>query len=181
MKIILINVSSLDGKLTKGHGNNIYEWSSDEDFAHFQKIKSENNLLVMGSATFDAVKDNETAGLKPEEGRLRIILTSNPKKYKNYVVPGQLEFSNEAPVTLIKRLEEQGYKQLLLVSGGKVATSFFESQLIDEMYLTIEPKIFGSGEPLVQEKQFDISLKLLETQKLNPNGTLLLKYKILKQ
>src|SRR5258708_35931822 len=132
MKIILIDVSSLDGKLTKWARDNIYEWSSPEDFAHFQKVKSQNNLLVMGSGTFDAVKDNETVGLKPEKERLRIIMTSKPKEYKKYVVPGQMEFSNETPEKLVTRLEKLGYHQMLLVSGGRVATSFFKENLIDE-------------------------------------------------
>src|SRR6266851_4117228 len=170
MKIILIDVSSLDGKLTKWARDNIYEWSSPEDFAHFQKVKEQNNLLVMGSGTFDGVKDNQTAGLKPEKERLRIILTSKPKAYTKYAVSGQLEFSNETPKQLVTRLEKQGYQQMLLVSGGKVATSFFKENLINELWLTIEPKIFGSGEPLVQEGMFDINLKLLSVERLNSQG-----------
>ncbi len=181
MKIILIDVSSLDGKLTKWKGNDIYEWSSREDFIHFQKVKSENNLLVMGSGTFDKVKNIEGAGLKPEKERLRVILTSKPQQYQKYVIPGQMEFSDESPRQLIARLSERGYKQMLLVSGGKVATSFFKEQLVDELWLTIEPKIFGSGEPLVQEGAFDISLKLLSMEKLNSQGTLLLKYQVITQ
>jgi len=181
MKVILIDVSSLDGKLTKWKGNDIYEWSSREDFMHFQKVKSENNLIVMGSGTFDKVKDNESAGLKPEKERLRIIMTSKPEQYSYYLVPGQMEFSDETPRALVTRLEKKGYKQMLLVSGGKVATSFFKEQLIDELWLSLEPKIFGSGEPLVQEGAFDISLTLKSVEKLNTQGTLLLKYSVIKQ
>src|SRR5258708_6455277 len=125
MKVILIHASSIDGKLTKGTGKNIYEWSSPEDFSHFQKIKRQNNLIVMGSGTFDDVKDNKQAGLKPEKERLRIILTSKPQNYTQYVIPGQMEFSDETPKQLLERLDKQGFTQMLLVSGGKVATSFF--------------------------------------------------------
>src|SRR3989344_888683 len=104
MRIILINVVSLDGRFTKWDGNNIYEWSSPEDFKFFQKTKSENNLLVMGSGTFDQVKDIEKAGLKPEKNRLRIVMTRNPLKYKSFTVPGQLEFTSETPSELAMRL-----------------------------------------------------------------------------
>src|SRR5579864_4964676 len=110
MKIILIDVSSLDGKLTKWKGNDVYEWSSREDFMHFQKVKSENNLIVMGSGTFERIRDVEIAGLKPEKERLRIIVTRRPNKYQRSVVPGQMEFSNESPEELITRLEQRGYK-----------------------------------------------------------------------
>ncbi len=180
MKVVLIDVSSIDGKLTKWTGNNIYEWSSPEDFANFKKVISQNNLVVMGSGTFDKVKDNKNAGLKAEKERLRIILTKNPKKYSKFAVPGQMEFSDETPKQLITRLKKFGFKQMLLVSGGKVATSFFKQNLVDELLLTIEPRIFGIGEPLVQNTKFDIKLKLLSTKKLNAQGALFLKYKILK-
>src|SRR5688500_9738585 len=133
MKIILVDVASVDGKLTKGNSTNVHDWASREDFAHFQKVKSENNLLVMGSGTF------EKTNIEPEEERLRIVLTSNPEKYMQFEIRGQLEFSNEDPKTLIKRLEKMDYKQMLLVSGRRVATSFFAENLIDELWLTIEP------------------------------------------
>jgi len=181
MKIILIDVSSLDGKLTKWARENIYEWSSPEDFAHFQKVKAQNNLLVIGSGTFEGVKDNKIAGLKPEKERLRIVMTSRPKAYKKYAVPGQLEFSNETPQHLVKQLTKKGYSQMLIVGGGKIATSFFKENLIDELWLTIEPKIFGSGKPLVEEGAFDITLQLQSVDRLNIQGTLLLKYSVIKQ
>ena len=180
MKIVLIDVSSLDGKLTKWTGNNIYEWSSPEDFVHFKKTISQNNLIVMGSGTFDQVKDIEKAGLKAEKERLRIILTRDPKKYSRFVVAGQMEFNNESPEVLISRLEKMDYKQMLLVSGGRVATSFFKAKLIDELWITIEPKIFGTGEPLVQDEKLDINLQLISMEKLNEQGTLLLKYNVIK-
>ena len=107
-------------------------------------------------------------------------VAANPEKYKQFAVAGQLEFSDEKPKELIRRLEKQGYGQMLLVGGGKVATSFFEEELIDELWITIEPRIFGIGEPLVAEKEFDINLQLLNYEKLNESGTLLLKYRVIK-
>jgi dihydrofolate reductase len=180
MKIILINASSIDGKITKGIKNDMYEWSSPEDFANFKKVRSQNNLIVMGSGTFDSIKDNERVELKPEKERLRIILTKKPKNYSKDYIPREMEFSDESPKELIKRLEKAGYKQMLLVSGNKVATSFFKENLIDELWLTIEPRIFGIGEPLIQAEEFDIKLRLLEIKKLNPHGSLFLRYKIIK-
>ncbi|KKR76897.1 MAG: Dihydrofolate reductase [Candidatus Levybacteria bacterium GW2011_GWA2_40_8] len=179
MKVILINVSSLDGRFTKWKGKNIYEWSSSEDFAFFQKTKLENNLIVMGSTTFDHVRKIGKAGLKPEKERLRIIMTKNPSKYKEFEIPDQMEFKNLSPKQLIKHLEKRGFKQMLLVSGGKVANSFFKDGLVNEVWLTLEPRIFGSGKSLAEGSDLDVKLKLESSEKLNPQGTLLLKYKVL--
>jgi len=179
MNVTLIDVSTVDGKLTKWTDANIYEWSSPEDFAHFRKTLTEYNLVIMGSGTFNGIKDNPKSGFKPEKERLRIVLTRTPEKYKQFAVNGQLEFSAESPQALLKRLEKAGYKKALLVSGGKVATSFFKEGLVDELLLTIEPKIFGTGEPLVQNENFDISLRLMSCTQLNDTGTLMLQYKVL--
>lgn len=180
MKITAIAVTSLDGRFTKGSGKNIYHWSSPEDFAHFRKTVEQHNLLVMGSGTFDPVKDIPEAGLKPEKGKLRIIMTKHPKKYKEFTISGEMEFTDETPKTLISRLGKKGYKHMLFVGGKKLLVSFLEAKLIDELIITIEPQIFGKGEILSSEKVLDIQLQLLETKKLNDKGTCVLRYKVVK-
>jgi dihydrofolate reductase len=76
-------------------------------------------------------------------------------------------------------LGKQGFKQALLVGGGKIANSFFLDNLINEVWLTIEPRIFGTGKVLAEGRRLDVPLKLISTKKLNTKGTLLLKYKVL--
>ena len=173
MKIILLDVMSLDGKLTKWKGSNIYKWSSPEDYEHFSRAREENNLLVMGSGTFKVVHP------MPEKDKLRIVMTTQPEKYKKFVVTGQLEFRNEKPKELVKRLVRLKYKQMLLVGGKRIATAFLKEHLVNELWLTIEPRIFGQGETLVDMERMDVGLELLQFEKLNKQGTILLKYKVL--
>jgi dihydrofolate reductase len=173
MKVVLLYVASLDGKLTKWEQTTVHEWTSPEDAAHFQKIRDNSNLIVMGIQTFLDVQPT------PTNGTLRIVMTKDADMYAKKTVPGQLEFSKELPEQLIKRLEKEGYKELLLVSGQKLTTAFFQKNLIDEVWITIEPKIFGTGKSLITEEPMDISLRLLSSKQLNENGTLLLHYKVL--
>lgn len=181
MKIILIKAASLDGRFTKGNSRDIYSWTSAEDLSNFIKVKQENNLLVMGSGTFVSVKDIEQAGLKPEKGRLRIVMTENPGKYTKYAVAGQLEFTDESPRQLVARLEKQGYRQMLFVGGSKLLSAFLEAKLITDVWLTLEPRIFGRGDILNSTKDLDIYLELREITRLNKQGTLLLKYIIFRK
>ena len=173
MKIILLDVMSLDSKLTRWKEKNIYKWSSHEDYQHFCRAREENNLLVMGSGTFNAVRP------MPEKERLRIVMTTQPEKYKKFMVNGQLEFTNEKPKELVKRLVGLGYEQMLLVGGKRIATAFLKEHLINELWLTIEPRIFGQGEALVSMERMDVSLELFHFERLNKKGTILLKYKVL--
>jgi len=69
---------------------------------------------------------------------------------------------------------------VLVVGGSHIATSFLREQLIDELWLTIEPKIFGTGANFVTEEKLDIDLKLLSSEQINEQGTLITKYRVIK-
>lgn len=174
MKVILAMVTSLDGKSTKGFKPPKL-WASKEDQLFFKSLIAKNNLIVMGKNTFVASKDD----IKLLPGKLRIIMARNPAEYNNLTIPHQLEFSSESPKQLVSRLIKQGYQQMLLVSGPKLNTAFLKNKLVNEIWLTLEPKIFGSGFGLVDTEKLDIRLKLLSSKKLNSQGTLLLKYQVI--
>jgi dihydrofolate reductase len=70
---------------------------------------------------------------------------------------------------------------MLVVGGPHIATSFLKEQLSDELWLTIEPKIFGNGINVVADDRLDIDLSLISCDKVNDNGTLITKYSILKK
>lgn len=172
MKIVLIMVSSVDGKITRWVDADAYTWTSKEDQDHFEKTRAKATLMVMGRATLDLIRP------QLKKGKLRVVMTSNPAKYKLEEVSGQLEFTNEEPRDLVKRLEKKGYKKMLLVGGAGVNTSFFKQGLVDELLLTIEPKIFGKGKAIVTDEELNVRLKLLSIERLNKQGTLLLMYQV---
>lgn len=173
MKIIYISVSSLDGKITKWKNGIASEWASAEDQKYFREIIAENTLLVMGSGTYLAYKP------KAIRNRLVLVMTHDPAQYRQHTVAGQVEFSNETPKQLAVRLEMEGFANMLLVSGGRLAASFFEEKLVNEFWLTLEPRIFGTGSFLVADMKLDIRLQLISQEMLNRQGTLLLKYTVI--
>jgi len=65
----------------------------------------------------------------------------------------------------------------LLLGGASLNNSFFKANFVNELWLTLEPKLFGSGNDLAGNAELDINLELFEMEKLNSQGTLLLKYK----
>lgn len=173
MKITLAIVTSLDGKSTKGKLSP-NKWASKEDQSHFSSLISHHNLIVMGKNTYLLRKPH----LKLSQNKLRVVLTRDPKKFIKDRVAGQLEFTSEPPKELVKRLASLGSKEMLLVSGASLNTLFFKEKLINEILLTIEPVVFGTGKGLVNEENLHIKLKLLNIKKLNFQGTLLLKYAV---
>ena len=175
MKTILIFVSTLDGKITKWGEPKVSSWSSHQDQDYYKKVLNESRLIIMGSNTFNA----DT--FKPSADHQLIIMTGHPDKYKNLEITGQIEFTNESPVELIARFITKEHKQILVVGGPHIATSFLKEQLIDEVWLTIEPKIFGTGGNFATEENLDINLHLIHCGKVNEQGTLITKYAVLKK
>src|SRR3989338_11556198 len=135
MKIVLIAVCSLNGKITKGEDKNIYKWTSREDKELFFSLIDKHNLIVMGRRTYEAAKDN----IKLRQDKLRVVLTRDPQKYTKEEVKGILEFSKKSPRQVIQSLEKRGYKEMLLVGGGETNTLFMRFSLVNEIHLTLEP------------------------------------------
>lgn len=174
MKIILVFVSTVDGKVTKWGDSYIKSWSSQSDQEYFKKIWNDSRVIIIGSNTFNAEP------IKPSPNHLLIIMTRQPSKYKSYEVLGQLEFTDESPSALVKSLEKEGYEKILMAGGPHLATSFLKEQLIDELWLTIEPKIFGMGYNFAMDEKLDINLKLISCESVNQQGTLFTKYTVIK-
>lgn len=174
MHIILAMVVSVDGKSTKWDLPD-QSWASDEDKAHLSKLVSENNLILMGGKTYEYAKDH----IKPREGKLRIVVTRDPQKFLNDKIEGQLEFTDLPLEELVKSLENRGFNQMLLLSGEGLNKEFFEKKLVNEIILTVEPKIFGSGRSIIADSKLDINLRLKSIEKANENGTLFLTYEVL--
>ena len=112
---------------------------------------------------------------------LFIVMTRQHDKYQMEERAGQLEFTGDSPSFLIKRFEKEGEEKILVVGGPHIATAFLKEQLIDELWLTIEPKIFGIGAGFVTEEKLDIDLNLLSSEKINDQGTLITKYRVIRK
>lgn len=174
MKIIMVAVVSANGKLTHGDDPDIYQWTSKEDQDFFFSLVSKSKLIVMGSGTYRAIRPK----LKVQSEKLRIVLTSSPEKYRDGQIKGQLEFTSETPRQLYDRMIN--HPKMLLVGGSQVYSSFMKEGLVDEIYLTIEPVLFGVGKDLIAKGEVETRLELVSIEKLNKKGTLLLKYKVKK-
>ncbi|HHV02157.1 MAG TPA: dihydrofolate reductase [Defluviitoga tunisiensis] len=169
MKVILIMVQSINGKVRLINDKN-QVWSSPEDKEHFSNLTKEIGIVIMGRKTFDEIG-------KPLKNRLNIVLTGEPEKFekleKKYT--GSLYFTDEKPESLLNRLENEGYQTVALIGGPTINALFLEKDLIDEIYLTIEPVIIEGDLSLFSYVQGIHRFKLNEVSSLN-NDAIILKY-----
>ncbi|MDP2637258.1 MAG: dihydrofolate reductase family protein, partial [bacterium] len=89
-----------------------------------------------------------------------------------------VEVTQAEPEALLQELEQKGYREVAICGGQAIYTMFMEAGVVDKLYLTIEPVLFGQGMTLFN-KELDIKLELVDTKKLGEQ-TILLEYNVLK-
>lgn len=163
MKVILLMALSADGYITK-HEDALVDWTSKEDKKHFVAVTKKAGALIYGSKTFAFHN-------KALPGRLNVVMTRDPDASRNE--PGVLEFTNQQPAEILQDLEARGFKEVVLAGGSEINALFLREGLVDELYLTVEPFLFGSGKRLTKDMHLDVPLELIETSMLNAHSVLL--------
>lgn len=155
-----------DGKIAKS-SDHFPDWTSKEDKKMFRAVSKEHGVVIMGDKTFFTLP-------KPLPDRLNVVFTllENPPKTEN------VKWVSGDPQKVLEDLEKEGYKSAVLGGGTYMNSQFLERGLIDEIWLTFEPKIFGDGLG-VFGGDFNQDLKLLDVEKIN-DDTVVVKYKVLK-
>jgi 2,5-diamino-6-(ribosylamino)-4(3H)-pyrimidinone 5'-phosphate reductase len=129
--------------------------------------------------TIIAVTDQapEEKILKLREMGAQVLVISEGKKGQSAAVPHGVNLK-----LLFRKLEKMGMEKILVEGGGELNWSLFHLWLVDEMTITIAPKIAGGrlATTLVEGDGFDeiaqsikLQLKKVERKK---NGELVLRY-----
>jgi len=173
MRLTLIAAQSLDGFITR-HDHPGSGFASDADRAFFREALRAFDCCVMGGETYRVSRDTIRATLMPE--RLRVVLTRAPEAFANDTAPGKLEFVNTPPAQLAADLHQRGFQRCAILGGAQVHSLFIDAGLVDELWLTIEPLLFGGGTALLAQPTA-AKLSLVSSEKLSSNA-LLLKYRV---
>lgn len=158
---------TLDGKIAKS-SSHFPNWTSKEDKQLFAKISKEYGAVVMGYNTFLTFPS-------PLKDRLNVVFTME----KNLPEQENVKWVSGEPEVVLEELEKMGYKRAILGGGAFLNSLFLEKKLIDEIIITVEPKLFGQGLSLFS-KEFDINLQNTGVEKINDNSVVL-KYKVIYQ
>lgn len=157
MKVILVAAVSQNGFITNGDEDVVTTWTSVEDKAFFAQIKSQHHMYLMGRKTFETIPN------QPSPQKLRVVMTKDPEEFKHLQKPGHVEFTDSTPEEVIEKYQENS--SCLLLGGGEIYRQFLTQDLVDEMYITVEPVTFNSG-----VRFFDSSVD--EFISLHPNYTM---------
>ena len=171
-EVILLAAMSIDGFIAPLHKEHLSSttWTSQEDHRFFTQKSKAIGTMIMGSKTFATIGKALTQ-------RRTIVMTSQPERFADLNDPNLL-FTAKNPEEILASLNQQGIKQVALCGGASVYSLFLQKALIDRMFLTIEPFVFGEGIKLFNGFTGQIQPKfiLVSQQKLNSAGTLVLEF-----
>jgi dihydrofolate reductase len=82
---------------------------------------------------------------------------------------------NQPPAEFLAQIRKRRGKDIFLTGGGELARSFLQDDLIDEIYIGIEPLLIGEGIPLFPPGFPQREFKLVECKPYD-NRSVALRY-----
>lgn len=161
MKVVLVMAMTADGRIGRNPLEPV-DWTGREDKKAFVRITREAGVVIMGSRTFDTIK-------QPLEGRKNIVMTRDPARTSEHP---DLVFTSRSPSKILETLEDEGRETAALIGGPVINTVFLQENLIDEIYVTIVPRLFGMGLSMFN-KEFDQTMTLADLVRLDEDAVLL--------
>lgn len=158
MKTILYMAVTANGYIAKEDDNT--SWISKEEWDSYSAMVRKAGNMIIGHRTYDILtKQPEFSELQ----EVKIVVVSH-QDFKTLVSNHLTARTPQEALDLLKDT-----KEVIIAGGGKLNSSFMKIGLIDEIYLDMEPIIFGKGIKLFTDSDFEASLELLEVNKINSN------------
>lgn len=184
MRSIILNLAvSFDGMIEGPNGE--LDWLVKEEGTDFgdilNEILSDKDIIFYGRVAYEKFghqQADEQASPKIKEAFR--LLNSKTK----YVFSQTMKDDPTGAIVInagikekVQEIKQQPGKNIWLYGGAKIATTFFNLDLIDEIRLAIHPVILGKGKPLFQDIEHKKRLTLLSSQDY-ASGVTLVKYKV---
>lgn len=159
---------SLDGYIAKE--NDDTSWISVEEWNCYSAAIQKAGDLVIGHRTYEILtKQPEFSELQD----VKLVVVST-QKFQTLAKNHLIAASPKEALEILKDFEE-----IMVAGGGELNGSFLKGDLIDEIYLDVEPIILGNGIKLFGNSEVEAELELLETKKIT-DSEIQLHYKVLK-
>jgi dihydrofolate reductase len=159
MKISIYMASSVNGMIS--NKRNVPDWLSPEYEQGFMAVTQKSKAVIMGKITYNILAPDYLP--LRDEGTLVVLtrdLTQKPAQ-------SNVVFTDKDPKKIVTMLEAKGHTEAVIIGGTQTASEFMKAGLVDELYLVVEPVLFGSGLPLFKDVDFETTLALIDVKKLN--------------
>ncbi len=160
-------VSTIDGKTVSGElGDSVNDLGSKVDHDLMNRTIEAADAVLIGAQTLRA-----TGNVWNPNCPVRVVLSrsGNIDQQSKFLSGGTgLVMSGDSMAEISRKLRhDHGVKRLLILGGSKVNGQFLAEDLVDELFLTIAPKLklgrglptYAEGEPFEKHKLPEFNLK----------------------
>lgn len=164
--------TSLDNFIARPDGAVDWLFMKGEHMSDFAEYSKSFDTILMGRKTYDfLLQHGMTAYPGMENYVFSRTMRDSPDEQVKIIAENAGEF--------VRELKNVPGGDIYLNSGGDLARTFFEENLIDEIILNVHPVLLGAGIPLFPKLTRQIDLQLLDS-KTYKNGLVLLFYQVKK-
>lgn len=161
-KLVLYIASSLDGYIATNEHNLDWLFAVEgEGDNGYSKFYDTIDTILIGRVTYDWIIEHEN-GRFPYKGKECYVFSRTKKEHDEHVT-----FIYEDIVRFLIDLKSKNGKNIWLVGGGELLNSFIKEKLVDELIITVAPRLLGKGIPLFKSNDFQTSLTLKSINRFN--------------
>ena len=172
MKISIYIATSANGKIS--NERNVPDWLSPEYGQGFASICQKFKAVIMGKTTYNILAPNYLP--LQQDGTTVVLTTDTQARSDNPTVI----FTKSTAAEIAEMLAKKGHTEAVIIGGTKTMSEFINAGVVSDIYFVVEPVLFGSGLPLLENVKLELKLNLLDVSKLNEN-TIQIHYAIQKQ
>jgi dihydrofolate reductase len=185
-KIVVTEFVSLDGVFEDpggSEGTNLGPWTfkfnrgPDGDKFKFDELMA-SDALLLGRITYEGFakawpdrKDDMGFADKFNSMSKHVVSTTLKKAGWN-----NSTIIKENIVGEIGKLRKKYDRDIQVAGSGKLVKTLMENDLVDQYNLMVFPVVLGSGRKLFSELKAPVTLKLVESKKVGPDGVVVLIY-----
>lgn len=186
--VVMNMVATIDGKILSGHRDeSVMDLGSDLDHATMRQIEDAADAVMVGAGSLRA-----TSGMRYPVGLTRIVVSGSGKlpsrkkffggaKGRAFVATTEKGAANlpdgvsaivagsrsvSMPRLLRTLRQDYGVERLLVEGGSEMNASMLQKDLVDELFLTVVPKVklgrdvptYAGGDPLSRDELLNFRL-----------------------
>ncbi len=182
-KIILNLATTFDGLIEGPNGE--LDWivkDKEVDYADIlNDILSDKDIIFYGRVAYEKFGNTQPEKNAPQKIKDAYKLLHSKKKYvfsKTLTNDGSdTTFVSSNIENTVLEIKKESGKDIWLYGGAKIASTFLNLNLVDEIRLAVHPVILGKGKPLFENIELKQKLKLTDIQSYE-SGVFLVKYDV---
>ena len=168
MKVIVYLAISVNGIIEDAKGGT--PWSAEQWEKWGAELKRA-QCLIVGRTTHDLMSDS---GEYEKYGVRRVIVLTS-----SGISPDPIVTTAASARQALEQLSQEGFSEVVVGGGAKTTAAFVEIGCVSEIYLDIEPFLFGGGLPFISPLgELNLNLELRDIDRYAPNAVGL-RYRVL--